>query len=74
MNKKELEVFAKQTAKNTKSEQDLTDFSNILTKITVEAALNAEPEEHMGYALHEKSSTIPVIIQNILFSNKKVDF
>ncbi|MBA6295972.1 IS256 family transposase [Colwellia sp. MB02u-9] len=57
MNKKELEVFAKQAAKGIKSEQDLTDFRRILTKITVEAALNAEFEEHLGYALHEKSST-----------------
>lgn len=57
MNKKELEAFAKQAAKGIKSEQDLTDFRKILTKITVEAALNAELEEHLGYALHEKSST-----------------
>jgi transposase-like protein len=55
MNKKELEAFAKQAAKGIKSEQDLTDFRKILTKITVEAALNAELEEHLGYALHEKS-------------------
>ena len=57
MNKKELEAFAKQAAKGIKSEQDLTDFRKILTKITVEAALNAELEEHLGYALHEKSNT-----------------
>jgi transposase-like protein len=57
MNKKELEAFAKQAAKGIKSEQDLTDFRRILTKITVEAALNAELEEHLGYALHEKSNT-----------------
>ena len=57
MNKKELEAFAKQAAKGIKSEQDLTDFRRILTKITVEAALNAELEEHLGYALHEQSTT-----------------
>ena len=57
MNKKELETFAKQAAKGIKSEQDLTDFRRILTKITVEAALNAELEEHLGYALHEQSTT-----------------
>jgi len=45
MNKKELEAFAKQAAKGIKSEKDLTDFRRILTKITVEAALNAELEE-----------------------------
>lgn len=51
MNKKELEAFAREAAKGIKSEQDLTDFRKILTKITVEAALNAELEEHLGYAL-----------------------
>jgi putative transposase len=34
MNKKALEAFAKQAAKRIKSEQDLTDFRKILTKIT----------------------------------------
>jgi putative transposase len=57
MNEKELEVFAKQAAKGIQSEQDLTDFRRILTKITVEAALNAELEKHLGYALHEQSTT-----------------
>ena len=69
MNKKELEAFAKQAAKGIKSEQDLTDFRKILTKITVEAALNAELEEHLGYALHEKPNTNNiniVIISNFL--------
>ena len=56
MNKKELEVFAKQAAKGIKSEQDLTDFRRILTKITVEAALNAELEEHLDYTLHKQST------------------
>ncbi len=45
MNKRELEVFAKQAAKGIKSEQDLTEFRKILTKITVAAALNAECAE-----------------------------
>jgi transposase-like protein len=57
MNKKELEAFAKQAAKGIKSEQDLTDFRKILTKITVEAALNADLEEHLCYALHKQSNT-----------------
>lgn len=57
MNNKELEAFAKQAAKGIKTEQDLTDFRKILVKITVEAVLNAELEEHLGYALYEKSNT-----------------
>jgi transposase-like protein len=56
MNKKELESFAKQAAKSIKSEADLTDFRKMLTKVTVEAALNAELDEHLGYARHEQSS------------------
>ena len=56
MNKKELEVFAKQAAKSIKSEADLTDFRKMLTKVTVEAALNAELDEHLGYCRHEQST------------------
>ncbi len=55
MNKKELEAFAKQAAKSIKSEADLTDFRKMLTKVTVEAALNAELDEHLGYSRHEQS-------------------
>jgi len=56
MNKKELEAFAKQAAKSIKTESDLTDFRKMLTKVTVEAALNAELDEHLGYARHEQSN------------------
>lgn len=55
MNKKELEAFAKQAAKSIKTESDLTDFRKMLTKVTVEAALNAELDEHLGYSRHEQS-------------------
>lgn len=53
MNKKELEVLARETAKSLKSEKDLTDFRQMLTKLTVEAALNAELDDHLGYDKHE---------------------
>lgn len=53
MNKKELDAFAKQAAKSIKTESDLTDFRKMLTKVTVEAALNAELDEHLGYSRHE---------------------
>lgn len=55
MNKAKLEVFAKDIAKGIKTEQDLNDFRQILTKITVEAALKAELEEHLGYRKHDTS-------------------
>ncbi|MFQ3266567.1 MAG: putative transposase [Colwellia sp.] len=57
MNNKELEVFTKQAVKGMKSEQDLTDFRRILTKITVKYPLNPEHEEPLGYVLHQQSTT-----------------
>ena len=57
MNKKELEAFAKAAAKNIKTPQDLTEFSQMLKKVTVEAALNAEMDDHLGYEKHEPSDT-----------------
>lgn len=56
MNKKELEAFALEAAKGIKTEKDLNDFSLMMTKITVEAALNAELNEHLGYEKHQSSS------------------
>ena len=53
MNKKEWEALARQTAMSLKSEKDLTDFRQMLTKLTVEAALNAELDDHLGYDKYE---------------------
>jgi len=41
MNKEELQALAKVVTKDLKTEQDLNEFSEMPTKITVEAALNA---------------------------------
>ena len=49
MNQKELLAFAKEAAKSMKTEKDLSDFSRMLKKVTVEAALGAEFDEHLGY-------------------------
>jgi len=57
MNKTELEAFAREAAKSIKTEKDLNNFSQILTKITVEAALNVELDDHLGYSKHEPSSS-----------------
>jgi len=54
INKKELEAFAKQAAKSIKTTTDLSDFTQMLTKVAVEAALNAELEEHLGYSKHDQ--------------------
>ena len=53
MKREDLEAFAREAAKSLKTEKDLNDFSRMLSKITVEAALNAELEEHLGYSKHE---------------------
>lgn len=57
MNKKELEAFAREAAKSIKSESDLNDFRQMLTKVTVETALNAELDDHLGYGRHEQSES-----------------
>jgi putative transposase len=55
MKREELELFAREAAKSLKTEKDLNDFSQMLTKVVVEAALNVELDEHLGYSKHEKS-------------------
>ncbi|RJG50513.1 IS256 family transposase [Motilimonas pumila] len=57
MDKKALEAFAKEAAKGIKTQDDLTEFSQMLKKITVEAALNAEMDEHLGYDKHTPSKS-----------------
>jgi transposase-like protein len=57
MNRKDLEAFAREAAKTLKTEKDLNEFSQMLTKITVEAALNAELNDHLGYDKHRSSDS-----------------
>ena len=47
-----LEVLAGELAKHIKTEQDIAALSRQLLKLTVERALNAELETHLGYAKH----------------------
>lgn len=47
MDQKQLEAFAREAAKNLKTEADLNNFSQMLTKITVESALNAALDDHI---------------------------
>ena len=55
MNTEERKAIAEQAAKNIKTEQDLNEFRQMLTKITVEAALNAELDDHLGYARNKQT-------------------
>lgn len=45
MNNKKLKAFAQEAAKSIKTEQDLSNFSQMLTKVIIEAALNIELDE-----------------------------
>lgn len=49
IDKKALEAFAREAAKSINTESDLDDFRKMLTKVTVETALNAKLDEHLGY-------------------------
>jgi len=57
MDKKALEAFAREAAKSIKTESDLDDFRKMLTKVTVETALNAELDEHLGYQKHQSRAS-----------------
>lgn len=49
MKREEIEALAREVAKGIQTEQSLSDFSRMLKKITVEAALSAELDEHLGF-------------------------
>lgn len=49
----QLQAQIGRLAKNLKSEKDLSDLTQQLVKMTIEAALGAELDEHLGYAKHD---------------------
>lgn len=53
MDQDKIKALALELAKDVKTPEDLSALSAQLTKITVEAALGAEMEEHLGYSAHE---------------------
>ncbi len=57
MKTEDIQALAAQAAKNIKSEHDLNEFKQLLTKMTLESALNAELDEHLGYDKHDKAAT-----------------
>ncbi|ENH2499031.1 Transposase (or an inactivated derivative) [Vibrio xiamenensis] len=69
MDKKALEAFAREAAKSIKTESDLDDFRKMLTKVTVETALNVELDEHLGY---EKHATKPSSNSRNGYSSKSI--
>ncbi len=50
IDKKELQAIAQAAAKNIKTEEDLSEFRPMQPRITVDAALNVEPDDHLGFA------------------------
>lgn len=56
MKTEDIQALAAEAAKNIKSEQDLHEFKKMLTKMTLETALNAELDDHLGYDKHEITS------------------
>lgn len=48
MDEKKLNALAVELAKGLKTEADLNAFSHMLTKLTVETALNTELTDHPG--------------------------
>lgn len=61
MDEKKLKALAAELAKGLKTEADLNQFSRMLTKLTVETALNAELTDHLG---HEKNDTGKTVLKN----------
>lgn len=53
--KDKLQALAKELAKGIKTEADLNALSRALVKMTVETALGAEMEEHLGHGKHQTS-------------------
>ena len=57
MDQEKLKALAADLAKDLKSEKDLGALTQQLVKLTVETALNAELDEHLGYDKHQVSET-----------------
>lgn len=66
MDKKALEAFAREAAKSIKTPSDLDDFRKMLTKVTVETALNAELDDHLGYEKHSRLTIVTVEMATLL--------
>ncbi len=53
MDQDKLKALAEELSKDIKTPEDLSTLSAQLTKLTVEAALNAEMADHLGYSKHD---------------------
>ncbi len=55
VDQEKLKAMAAELAKDIKSEKDLGALTQQLVKLTVETALNAELDEHLGYEKHARA-------------------
>ena len=62
MDQDKLKALAAELAKDIKSEKDLGTLTQQLIKLTVETALNAEMDEHLGYEKHAPQAAGPATI------------
>ena len=53
MDQDKLKAMAKELVKDMKTDADLSTVMRELTKLTVESALEAEMDEHLGYVKHD---------------------
>jgi transposase-like protein len=53
LNNDKLKAMAKELAKDMKTDADLSEVMRQLTKLTIETALDAEMDEHLGYVKHD---------------------
>lgn len=57
MDGRKAESFAREFAKGIKTEEDLNEFRRLMTKVTIETALNTELEDLLGYSKNEKAGS-----------------
>lgn len=69
MDKKQLQALVNELAKNLKTAENFSQFDRLLKKLSVEAALNAEMTNHLGY---EKNQPIPGTNSRNSYSTKPV--
>lgn len=57
LKKKQINEMAKELAKDLKTPEDLNELTRALLKASVETALEAEMEDHLGYEKHSKAKS-----------------
>ena len=77
MNKDKLEAFAREAAKGLKTEKDLNEFSQMLTKVAVEAAIciaKRRCNSRAGSAAHQNQFKSSLCRFLILFEKSSATF